>query len=123
MGTRRVLVVDDSAIIRTAIADLIQRSLDDWQVCGEAADGVDAIRKTAELAPDLALIDLSLPLRNGLEVAKTLHEFHPTLKIVIMSEQDAGMLSHISSEYGFESLAKSQLFVDLVALLRRLSEA
>src|SRR5882762_11900361 len=64
-----VLIVDDHAAIRIAVRDLFESSLGPI-VCGEAENGADALLKVEELHPDLIILDLSMPVMNGFEVAK-----------------------------------------------------
>jgi CheY-like chemotaxis protein len=68
---KTVLVVDDAESERTAIRTAIE-SRTKFRVCGEASNGVEAIRKANELRPDLVLMDLAMPQMNGLEAAKVL---------------------------------------------------
>ena len=121
MGSLRILLVDDSRIIRGALTELIQRSSRDWLVCGEAVDGSDALRQAAELNPDVVLLDLSLPVQNGLQVANILRKTSSSLKIVIMSEHDPVTLSRVSKEYGFECVPKSRIVSELLPILQRLA--
>ncbi len=65
----RILVADDDSTIRK----LLKRLLEDhpqWEVCGEAVDGLDAVAKTEELAPDVVILDLGMPRMNGLQAAR-----------------------------------------------------
>lgn len=64
----RILVAVDNSMVRTYITELLTDT--PWRVCGEAADGSDALQKTRELKPDLVLLDVSMPGTNGLEIAK-----------------------------------------------------
>ena len=83
---RRVLVVDDHPSFRAcARAFLTSAGLDE---VGEAEDGESALALSAELAPDLVLLDIQLPDINGFEVASRLHEKNPELAIVLVSSRD-----------------------------------
>jgi chemotaxis response regulator CheB len=61
---KTVLIVDDNAYIRQALCDLFKREAD-FEVCGEAVNGKEAIAKARELHPDLIVLDLSMPVMNG----------------------------------------------------------
>ena len=64
----RILIADDHGIVRTGLKLLLER-LPDMQVVGEAADGREAVRMAAELRPDIVIIDIGMPLLNGIEAA------------------------------------------------------
>lgn len=79
-----VLVVDDNSSVRKLICELFARE-SDFQVCGEAENGREAIRKAQEVDPDLIVTDLSMPLMNGLEEACTLKKLMPEVPVIIYS--------------------------------------
>ena len=82
---KAVLVVDDNPAVRKAICTLF-RSEKDFKICGEAANGRDAIEKAHELHPDLIILDLSMPDMNGLEVARFLGATMPHVPIIMFSD-------------------------------------
>jgi DNA-binding NarL/FixJ family response regulator len=63
--------VDDSPVVRNTLRQTLERQRG-WEVCGEAADGREAIEKAQQLKPDLVVLDLSMPVMNGLEAAREL---------------------------------------------------
>src|SRR5712664_484378 len=77
---KTVLVVDDVESERTAVRTAIE-SRTKFRVCGEASNGVEAIRQANELRPDLVLMDLAMPHMNGLEAAKVLRNTMPTVPV------------------------------------------
>ena len=81
---KTVLVVDDAESERTAIRTAIE-SRTKFRVCGEASNGVEAIRRANELRPDLVLMDLAMPHMNGLEAAKVLRITMPTVPVVLLT--------------------------------------
>src|SRR5260370_13953329 len=81
---KTVLVVDDAESERTAIRTAIE-SRTKFRVCGEASNGVEAIRRANELRPDLVLMDLAMPHMNGLEAAKVLRNTMPTGPVVLLT--------------------------------------
>src|ERR1700683_3305459 len=64
----RILIADDSALVRREIISLLLTNAG-WEICGEAADGAEALQKTVELRPDLVLLDISMPGMSGLAAA------------------------------------------------------
>jgi YesN/AraC family two-component response regulator len=79
-----ILLVDDNAIIRR----MLRKTFEDtsgWEVCGEAENGRDAIDKERELKRDLIVLDLSMPIMNGLEAAPVVRRMLPTDPIILFT--------------------------------------
>ncbi|HEY6466513.1 MAG TPA: response regulator transcription factor [Candidatus Acidoferrales bacterium] len=81
---KQVLLVDDSASMRLALR-LMLESREEFAVCGEAVDGLDAIEKASRLNPDVILLDLVMPKLNGVEVASSLRRANSHVKIVVFT--------------------------------------
>jgi DNA-binding NarL/FixJ family response regulator len=81
---KRILIVDDSDATRGLVREFLE-SRPEFEVCGEAADGVEGIEKGRELKPDLIVLDYSLPRINGLQVAVYLHEVVPNTPIILFT--------------------------------------
>jgi len=79
-----VLIVDDSTAIRKAIIELFTRE-GDFEVCGEAGNGQEAIEKAKRLKPALIITDLSMPVMNGLEETRILRKMMPDVPIILYS--------------------------------------
>jgi DNA-binding NarL/FixJ family response regulator len=79
-----VLIVDDSESVRIAIRALFEAE-PGFTVVGEAVNGLDAIARTEELSPDLVILDLSMPIMNGLEAAETLKARWPVMPIYVLT--------------------------------------
>jgi DNA-binding NarL/FixJ family response regulator len=82
--TKSILVVDDNAVIRRSLRHILE-SIDGWRVIGEAVDGRDAIGKAQELKPDLIVLDLAMPVMNGLEAARELNQIMPEVPLLMYS--------------------------------------
>lgn len=82
---KSVLLVDDNATIRRALCRLFTLEAD-FEVCGEAENGQEAIEKAQELRPDLIVLDLSMPVMNGIVAAHILKKLLPTVPLLILSE-------------------------------------
>ena len=78
---KRILVVDDSPIVRGLVREFIE-ARPGFEVCGEAADGLEGVEKGLELKPDLIVLDFSMPRINGLQAALMLHEIVPSTPII-----------------------------------------
>jgi two-component system chemotaxis response regulator CheY len=81
---KSVLIVDDNAHIRQALCDLFKREAN-LEICGEAENGKVAIEKARELSPDLIVLDLSMPVMNGIEAARVLKRLMPTVPLLMYS--------------------------------------
>lgn len=80
----KVLLVDDHAVVRDGIRARLERE-SGFEVVGEAINGRDAIHKVSELAPDVVLMDISMPVMNGMDAAKYLRENYPDTKVIILT--------------------------------------
>jgi DNA-binding NarL/FixJ family response regulator len=83
--SKLVLVVDDNAAIRQALCRLLT-SEEDFEVCGEAENGQEAIEKARALHPDLIVMDLSMPVMNGIDATRTVRTLMPTVPVIMFSE-------------------------------------
>ncbi len=80
---KRILVADDSDTVRRAVHSYLTRL--DFEVCGEAVDGEDAVEKARKLKPDLILLDVAMPRTNGIVVASVLKDMMPNVLIVLFT--------------------------------------
>lgn len=81
---KSVLIVDDSAVVRHGLCELFKRE-SDFEVCGEAENGKEAIAKAHALHPDLIVLDLSMPVMNGFDAARALKRLMPTVPLIMYS--------------------------------------
>jgi two-component system, chemotaxis family, chemotaxis protein CheY len=82
--TKTVLIVDDNKFVRQALCELFERE-GDFEVCGEAEDGRQAIAAATCLHPDLVVLDISMPVMNGLDAARVLRALMPTAQLILYS--------------------------------------
>ena len=80
----RILLADDHGIVRRGLKSLLE-SQPGLEVVGEAADGLEALRLCSELSPDLLIVDISMPLMNGIEVASRAQKVEPAPAVIILS--------------------------------------
>ena len=87
---KKILLVDDHPLMRRGQADLLNRE-PDLAVCGEAGTAREAMEAIAKLKPDLVLVDMGLPDKDGLELIKDIQALHPGLPVLAMSMQDESL--------------------------------
>ncbi len=80
-----ILIVDDNPLIRRLVGAHIDAN-PDWRVCGEAADGREGIEKALQLHPDVIVMDLSMPVMNGIDATAALRRLMPGVPVIIFSE-------------------------------------
>jgi two-component system response regulator NreC len=88
----RILVVDDHDVVRQGVL-LILKARPEWQVVGEAADGVEAVEKAKHLDPDVIILDISMPKRGGLEVLADLQRMKSRAKVLVLSMHESKELA------------------------------
>jgi DNA-binding NarL/FixJ family response regulator len=88
----RILLVDDHEVVRRGLKLLLQ-SNSEWEVCGEAENGKEAIDQVLTLKPNLVILDLSMPVMGGLEAARKIRSVSPKTKILIFSMHDSPRLA------------------------------
>ncbi len=118
--TKTVLIVDDNEIIRRGLRELFTAE-PDFDVRGEAENGREAIEKAQELHPDLIVLDLSMPVMNGIDAARVLRKLMPTLPLIIFSEYSDVLSEAEARSAGVSDLvSKSEHVSVLVAKARAL---
>jgi len=88
---KTVLVADDNEMVRREICRLLIRETE-IEVCEEARDGLDAIHKAQELNPHLIILDLSMPIMNGVDAARVLRTRMPAIPIIMFTSHDDPLL-------------------------------
>jgi DNA-binding NarL/FixJ family response regulator len=121
MGPIRVLLVDDHLLFRKGLARLLDAQLD-FEVVGEAADGLEAIEQTRLLRPDLVLMDIRMPNCNGLEATRQVKAHMPDVRVVMLTvsddEQDlATAVRYGADGYLLKDLLPETLFQQLRGLM------
>ena len=117
---KTILLVDDSDFERFTIRAAVE-GLTNFRVCGEALNGVDAVRMAAELKPDLVVMDLAMPLMNGLEAAALLKNAMPGVPIVLLTLYADEVPAVRSSAFGVVTvLSKADGLAPLLECLDKL---
>jgi len=113
----RILIVDDHGAVRAGLRNLIS-TRSGWVVCGEAADGDEAVEKALELNPSAIVMDISMPRMNGLEATRRIRERIPGAEILIVSQHDSDHVVLEAQRAGARGfVVKSHLSADLLPAL------
>ena len=119
-AVRSILLVDDSDFERVIIRSAVE-GLTNFCVCGEASNGVEGIKKAIELKPDLVVMDLAMPLMNGLEAATVIKNALPGVPIVLLTLYAEQLRGPRSSAFGDVTvLSKTDGLAPLLECLDRL---
>jgi len=118
----RILVADDHEVVRRGIRTLFE-TRSEWEICGEASTGRDAIAKTARMKPDVVLLDITMPDLSGLEAIPEILKAHPDTKILVLTMHDSGQIASKVLAAGARGLVlKSDAARDLVLALEALGK-
>ena len=107
MESIKILIADDHPVVREGVIAMLSREAD-FDVVGEAKDGVEAVKKTKELSPDVVLIDLRMPEMDGVEAMRQIKSVMPEVKFIILT-------TYSDDEYifsGIEAGARAYLLKD-----------
>ncbi len=120
MCALRILVADDHEIVRRGVCILLQ-SHSGWQICGEAINGTQAVELAAKLAPDVVVLDISMPEMSGLEAARLILQGNEQQKILFLTIVESDELVREALELGIRGfLQKSDAARELVAAVEAL---
>ena len=115
-----ILIADDHELVRKGIRTVLEARTG-WQVVAEAGDGREAVKKTQELKPQVAVLDISMPLLNGLEATRQIAKIAPQTKVLILTMHDADPMIQQILEAGAKGyLLKSDASLDLVSAVEAL---
>ena len=122
----RVLLVDDHLILRQALSSMLAAEAD-IEIVGEAGDGKVGVEMTRELLPDIVLMDLSMPVMNGVQATRVIHAAHPDVCVIGLSmfepgEQGVAMWAAGAMAYVTKSAPPDQLLAVLRACYARQRE-
>lgn len=117
----RILLVDDHEIVREGIRTLIARSRPEWEICGEARDGAEALEAVRTLKPDIVILDITMPRMSGLEAAPSIAELGLGCRVLMFTMHDSERLSREVRQAEAQGLAlKSEAARDLIRAVGRL---
>ncbi|HEX4003620.1 MAG TPA: response regulator transcription factor [Candidatus Acidoferrales bacterium] len=114
----RILIADDNEQVRNGVTSFLSAD-PTCEVCGEAASGEQAMQMVRELAPDVVLLDVSMPGLSGLETARLLRPELPNVKIIMMSQHDPVQLLPQALDAGADACVdKCCVTTDLMPAIR-----
>jgi DNA-binding NarL/FixJ family response regulator len=120
---RTILIADDSEMVRTKIRQALERGTD-FEICGEATDGLEAVAKAKELTPDLILLDVKMPRLTGLEVAGILRHTQPGIRIMMVTMYAEELNKRLTSLFGIDAVfSKSEGVTRLIERVENLLAA
>lgn len=117
MAKKRILIADDHQVVRRGIRTLVE-TRPEWEICGEAATGREAVVKAARLNPDIVLLDITMPEASGLQAIPEILKAQPKTKILVLTMHDSGQMASRVLAAGASGLVlKSDAAHDLIHAL------
>ena len=113
----RILIADDHPVIRRYVRAALEEQ--SWEVCGEAANGREAVTLATEHRPDVAVLDLSMPELDGIEAAREIHQRCPQTEMIILTMHDAPELLQAAFASGVRACIQKNDVQDLVVAVRQ----
>ncbi len=121
MNHLRILVADDHEIVRRGLISLI-KAHPDWEICAEADNGRQAVERAKQTKPDIAILDIGMPVLNGLEATRQILREHPAVRILILTITDTDQAVQAVLDAGARGfLLKSDAARDLVTAVEALA--
>lgn len=110
----RILIADDSRTFRHSLHGLLEQN-PDWEVCGEAVDGVDAVTKAQQCKPDIMILDFFMPGMTGVEAAQVLGRVLPAVPILVVSLYITSQLIMQAKDAGVRGVAQKSNISQVVS--------
>jgi len=122
LSSFRILLADDHPIFLLGVRSLLG-SHEGWEVCGEAADGRDAVEKCRQLKPDLVVLDIGMPRLNGMDAARQILRSNPNQRILVLTDVDSEQVIRECLEAGVRGwVFKTDKAQDLVTAVEALGQ-
>lgn len=117
----RILIVDDDAVVRRLVRSSIEQATQ-WDVCGEAENGLLALEAVEKCTPNAVILDLQMPVMNGLEAARHISRIAPKTAIVMLTLHDSEHLGREAQKVGIERVFPKFQLPQLIAWLKITAE-
>ena len=115
----RFLIVDDSDLVRRGLRTVLQAN-PEWEVCGEAADGLTGVEMFKDLHPNVVIVDFQMPGINGIETARRMLEIAPAVPIVMFTQHASAELETRAREAGIRSVVSKIDVLPMVGIIEAL---
>ena len=116
-----ILIVDDHEVLREGVRSILERARPQWEICGEAASGQQAVEAAFSLRPNIILLDITMPGMSGLEAAARISALHLNSKILIFTMHESGELARDARKAGASGyVTKSDASRQLVSAIETL---
>ena len=116
----KILIADDHEIVRQGIRRVLEVK-PEWEICGEAANGQEAVRMAQELSPDIIIMDVTMPVMSGFEAADEISRLPLGSRVLFFTMHDSGSMAGSVRKSGAQGyVVKSRAAQDLVQALERL---
>lgn len=115
----RILIADDHQMVRLALSQIIEEADEHWKVCYEAIDGNEAVKKAAELRPDLVMLDFAMPDLDGISAGKRIRSVLPDTPVLVYSFMVTPQLEAFVRASGLQGVVSKADTKALIAEMRK----
>jgi len=121
MATLRILIAEDNRAVREGLREFLEAQ-PEWQVVGEAVNGMEAVEKARELQPEVVILDYSMPQLDGISAAARIRQASPQTELLVLTQHDAPYTARRALDAGVRGyVVKSDADRDLLAAVEAVS--